>query len=205
MRANSFKSILIALPCITACCVLVWFGYVQVPQCFDGSSPHDFPNYYFGGQRLLEGRPIYSNLHDDVMNKFGWEYNVYPADPPFAVAALSTLSLMPYKPAWWTLAIFSFISICAVVLLTAREALLSKDSTLITLSIAACSPPFLYLVKRNHFEMALVLCSVLGWMALRRARPSSGSCYFWNRRSTKAISRVWLLAPLSPGGSAHSL
>jgi alpha-1,2-mannosyltransferase len=199
MERSSLKSILALLAFITACCVLSWVGCVYIPQCFDGSSPGDFPNYYFGGARLFDGRPIYADLRDEVMNKLGWKYNAYPADPPFAVAALSPLSFLKYKNAWWTLAIFSFISLCVVVFLTAREARLSKAYTLIALSLAICSHPFLFIFKSNHFEMALVLCSVLGWMALRRARPSVAAIFFGIAAALKLFPVLWLLAPFIMG------
>jgi alpha-1,2-mannosyltransferase len=199
MKPASFKLILTVLACITACCVLVWFGYVHIPQSFDGSSPGDFPNYYFSGQRLFDGRPIYADLRDEVMNKLGWKYNAYPADPPFAIALLSPLSFLKYKTAWWTLAIFSFISLCVVVFLTAREAGLSKAYTLIALSLTVCSHPFLFMIKRNHYEMALVFCSVLGWVALRRGRSSAAGILFGIAGALKLFPVLWLLAPFITG------
>jgi alpha-1,2-mannosyltransferase len=199
MKPPSSKSILTVLACITACGVLVLLGYVHIPQSFDGSSPGDFPNYYFGGQRLFDGRPIYADLGDEVMNRLGWKYNAYPADPPFAVAALSPLSFLKYKNAWWVLAIFSFISLCVVVFLTAREAGLSKAYTLIALSLSVCSHSFLFIIKRNHFEMALVLCSVLGWMALRRGRSSAAAISFGIAGALKLFPVLWLLAPFISG------
>lgn len=188
------------LPFIAACSVLVWLGYVHIPQSFDGSYPGDFPNYYFGGQRLFEARPIYSDLRDEVMSNLGWKYDAYPADSPLAVVLLSPLSFLKYEDAWWSLVIFSFISLCTAVLLTAKEAGLSKSSALFALSLAFCSHPFLYLIKSNHFEMALVLFSVLGWMALRRARFASAALLFAFAGALKLFPMLWLIAPLIAGG-----
>src|SRR5512135_2502170 len=110
MKQASAKSIFAGLACVTTGFVLAWFILVHIPECFDGTSPADFPNYYFAGLRLFEDRPIYADLHDEVQKSLGWDYNLYPEDVPFAIVALSPLSLLAYKPAWWALAIFSLVA-----------------------------------------------------------------------------------------------
>ena len=193
MKQVSAKSIFAGLACVATGFVLAWFILVHVPECFDGSSPADFPNYYFAGLRLFEDRPIYADLHDEVQKSLGWDYNLYPADVPFAIVALSPLSLLAYKTAWWTLAIFSLLAACWVVFFTSKETQISSSATALALSAALCCTPFLILLKRNHFEMLLVLCSVLGWILLRRGRPYLSALFFGLAGALKLFPALWLV------------
>ena len=200
MKQVSAKSIVAGLACVATGFVLAWFILVHVPECFDGSSPADFPNYYFAGLRLLKDRPIYSDLHDEVQSSLGWDYNLYPADTPFAILTLSPLSLLAYKTAWWVLAIFSLLAVGFVMFFTAKETQISSSATAIALSAALCCTPFLILLKRNHFEMILVICSMLGWTLLRRRKPYVSALFFGLAGALKLFPALWLIVTLTVSG-----
>lgn len=134
-------------------------------NALSGKDPYDFPNYYFSGLRLLEGRPIYDYLNQELLAKFGWTYNTYMADPPFTVMILSPLSLLSYPTAWWSFLILSLTAISISLFWLLTKLGQSYSYAFSATSLVLASQSALYLFKRNHLEwmlfLGLSLCVVL--------------------------------------------
>lgn len=126
-------------------------------EALSGRDPYDFPNYYFSGIRLLQGRPIYDLLAQEIFSELGWVYNAYMADPPFAVVILAPLALLDYSSAWWAFLAISISSIVVGTALLLRNCGLSYLKTFAITSLVLASQSSLYLFKRNHLESLLFL------------------------------------------------
>ena len=129
----------------------------------------DFPNYYFGGERLLNDRPIYDPLTTEVRDEFGVsDYDTYPADPPATVALFAALSFLSYESAWWLWQIVSASLIAYSIIIVAREVGYFPQVAVAMAAFAFLTTPVRFLLTRNHMESLLLLLGVLGWRALRR-------------------------------------
>lgn len=146
-------------------------------EALNGTDPYDFPNYYFSGLRLLEGRPIYDHLDQELLSKFGWIYNTYMADPPFTVTILTALSFFGYSIAWWIFLILSILSIAISLGVLLRKLGLSSPYIFALTSLVLASQSALYLFKRNHLEGILFL-------------GLSSSIVFLQRRNNLAASII---------------
>ena len=165
----------------------VWQG------AFDGSSPADFPNYYFAGRRLFETRPVYGDLAFEVKNTLGWEYNVYPADTPLTVLLLSPLSQLPYQVAWSLLALFSVAAMAGVAYWTGIELGHPRHVAWLCAALSLMSAPFLFLLKRNHMESLVLVAGAAGWLLLRRGRASAGMLLWGMAAALKLFPALWIL------------
>jgi hypothetical protein len=164
----------------------------EIPKALDGRSPEDFPNYYFASKRILENRPVYDFLAEEVAETLGWESRVYPADTPFTLALLSPLSLLEYKQAWWLFFISSILLGLTCCWLVARELRYSTSAQVALPFVFLSSAPFLFLLKRNHMEMWVLLFAVLGWKALRNSQTGLGSIYWALASALKLFPLFWL-------------
>jgi Glycosyltransferase family 87 len=164
-----------------------------ITDAFNGKSPADFPNYYFAGKRLYEGRDVYSPLDMEVKEAFGWKYDVYPADTPILLCLTSPLSFLPYEAAWFVLAGFSIITLTFSIQVLARELQLTRQASLVLCCLALASSPFLFLLKRNHVETVLLLLGVLGWKALRNNQHKLSGVLWGTAAALKLFPLIWLV------------
>jgi hypothetical protein len=176
--------------------VFLYFSLVNLPKSLDGQTHCDFPNYYFAGLRLWHGQPVYTDVADDVLKLLGYPigYKVYPADPPFTVAVLSFYSFLPYQWAWGINILFSLILLVAVTGISCRLCRYSLPASIIFISAALVSHPFLYLISRNHYEVILGLLGLLGWNAFRNGRSWSGGFYWGLAAGLKLFPAFWFFA-----------
>lgn len=166
----------------------------EVPKRLNGAALPDFPNYYLGGEKLFDGRPVYGSLEAEVEDRFGVAgYEAYPADPPPTVALLAPLSLLPYDPAWLLLAGISVVIMVAVAYLTAREAGCDAEIGAALASFALLSTSFRFLIVRNHAETFVLLFGYLGWRALRRGREGSTGIWWGLATALKLWPGMWLV------------
>jgi len=166
---------------------------VNLPLAFDGTVPYDFPNYFFGGKRFIEGRPIYDYLESEVFQALGWHNVVYPADPPFTVIILSPLALLSYTQAWIVWALISTILFLVSIFLVAREFSVKSSTLLLTLAVALTAKPFRFLLFTNHFETLVLFLSVLGWIFLRRKYERLGLFMWVLAASLKLFPLLWIV------------
>ncbi|MGH9054240.1 MAG: glycosyltransferase family 87 protein [Acidimicrobiia bacterium] len=185
------------LPLAVVLASLAVFGsflWREVPKSHDGTAPEDFPNYYFAGRRVLEGRPVYGEIGDEVQRALGWEgYRAYPADPPATVVLLAPLSLLPYRLAWWSLALVSVTLIAGVTALTAREVGFSWWVAAAVGALALASNPARFLLARNHMESLILLAGFLGWLAWRRGRDRRLGAWWGMAAALKLFPAMWLV------------
>ena len=181
---------------VGACVALVLFGVFfarEAPKSLDGTALPDFPNYYFGGERLFDGRPVYGSLEAEVEQRFGVSgYDAYPADPPPTVLLVAPLSLLPYDAAWFLLAGLSVIIMVSVTYLTAREVAFSTEASIALSAAALLTTSFRFLVTRNHIETLVLLLGFLGWRALRRNEPGRTGVWWGLATSLKLFPGMWL-------------
>jgi hypothetical protein len=170
------------------------FCLIHLPQCFDGRSPDDFPNYYLGGWRLWNNQPVYSDLSHDVQRFFGFAYKAYPADPPFTVFVFSLYSFLPYPLAWGLNISISILLLLIMVWLACRYCRYSIPVFILFFSLALISNPFLFLIKRNHYEVALGLLGLLGWQAFKEKKSWSGSFFWGLAAALKLFPALWFFA-----------
>lgn len=149
---------------------IVTYWHLHYTDAWNGVSPADFPNYYFPGFRIAEGRPVYADLAPDVLQALGWRYDVYPADPPFTLMVLYPLHFLSYKTAWHLFLIISVMCISASILVCTRALRWDWMSIVTAISLSLSSAPALFLFKRNHMESIVLLLAVLGWRSLVRSR-----------------------------------
>lgn len=174
--------------------LFVVFLVREVPKSLDGTALPDFPNYYFGGERLFDGRPIYGSLEAEVEERFGVAgYDAYPADPPPTVVLLAPLSLLPYEPAWMLLAGISILIVVGVLYVTAREVGYPRDLSTAVAYVALLSTSVRFLVARNHVESLVLLAGFLGWRALRRERSAATGVWWGLATSLKLFPGMWLV------------
>ncbi len=175
---------------------LVLFGGFfarEAPKSLDGSALPDFPNYYFGGERLFDGRPVYGSLEAEVEQRFGVSgYDAYPADPPPTVLLVAPLSLLPYDTAWFLLAGLSVVIMLSVTYLTAREVGFSAEASIALSAAALLTTSFRFLVTRNHIETLVLLLGFLGWRALRRNGPIWTGVWWGLATGLKLFPGMWL-------------
>ena len=180
-----------------ACVALVLFGVFfarEASKSLDGTALPDFPNYYFGGERLFDGRPVYGSLESEVEERFGVEgYDAYPADPPPTVLLVAPLSLLPYDTAWFLLAGLSVAIILSVTYLTAREVAFSTEASIALAAAALLTTSFRFLVTRNHIETLVLLLGFLGWRALRRNGPIWTGVWWGLATGLKLFPGMWLV------------
>jgi hypothetical protein len=155
----------------------VWFCFRTVPVALQGKP--DFPNYYFGGQRLLSGEPVYGPLAPLMKERFGVEpYIAYPADPPATVVLLSPLSLLPYETAWVVFATLSALLMAGVGYGVAREVGWARPAAVATAAVLLVTSPGRYLLETNHMEAILLLLLFLGWRSLRRGGETAAGVWW---------------------------
>jgi hypothetical protein len=170
----------------------------EAPKSLNGAALPDFPNYYFGGERLFDGRPVYGSLEAEVEERFGVAgYDAYPADPPPTVVLVAPLSLLPYDTAWFVLAGTSIAILLTVIYLTARELEFSGESSVALAGAALLTTSFRFLVTRNHIESLVLLFGFLGWRALRRRGGAAAGVWWGLATALKLFPGMWL-AGLAP-------
>lgn len=205
-------ALLLAAACIAA---LAAFCVQTIPQSFNGQRPNDFPNYYFAGQRLWEGRPVYRPLADDVCERLGFAgYPTNVADSPFAVIALSPLAQLPYRAAFLLLYAFSLLAVPAAVLVTAKALKVPAWVAVCLAGAALLSNQYRFLLLFNHMESILLWLLVGGWLCLRAGRGRAAAVLWGAAAALKlfpallfvllAAQRRWRLA-LWGGATAAAL
>jgi hypothetical protein len=167
--------------------------YIHIPMAFDGTNPYDFPNYYFGGKRVLEGRPIYDYLEKEVYETLGWHNSVYPADPPLTVLLLSPLALLSYVNAWILWAILSTLLFSLSIFFTAKELGFRARVAILFVAIALSSNPFRLLLFSNHAETLLLATSISGWILLRRKYERLGLLMWAIAANLKLFPLLWIV------------
>jgi alpha-1,2-mannosyltransferase len=144
-----------------------WFSAVVLPPAVRGEP--DFPNYYFAGELLLSGEPVYGSLTSLVEERLGVSsYEAYPADPPATVVLLSPLSLLPYETAWVAFAFMSAVILFGVGYGVGREIGWPRETSVAVGTLVLVTSAGRFLLVRNHMESILLLVLFLGWRALRR-------------------------------------
>lgn len=174
---------------------LLLFGFLTssiVTEAFNGTSPTDFPNYYFAGKRFFEDRPIYSPLASEVRETLGWKYDVYPADPPINLILLSPLSLLNYQSAWLLLAGLSTILLVVSIYLVSKTLNFDRLSSITFCCLALGSSPFLFLLKRNHMESIILFLGVLGWIAARKSFNKFAGALWGLAAALKLFPLIWV-------------
>jgi hypothetical protein len=169
-----------------------WFAAVQFPRAIHGQP--DFPNYYFGGERLLSGEPAYGSFAADLTEHFGVEeYDAYPADPPATVVVLSPLSLMPYETAWVAFVVLSALLIAGVGYGVAREIGWPRLVAVAAAAVFLATSAGRFLLLRNHMESILLLLLFLGWLALRRGRNIQGGVWWGIAAALKLFPAILVI------------
>ena len=170
------------------------FFALEAPKSLNGAALPDFPNYYLGGERLFEGRPVYGPLEAEVEERFGVSgYDAYPADPPPTVLLVAPLSLLPYDTAWLVLAGVSVLIVFLVTFLTAREVGFPAEFGLALAGLALVTTSFRFLLIRNHIESLILLFGFLGWVALRRQRAEAAGVWWGVATALKLFPGMWLI------------
>lgn len=152
----------------------------------------DFPNYWFGGERLRDGRPVYDVLEDDFAERFGVSgYDTYPADPPPTVVLFSPLSFLDYPIAWVVWQIISATLVFTAIHIVSREVGYSPAAATAIAAASFVTSPVRFLLGRNHMESVLLMLGVLGWRALRRG--GRGEIAWGLATGLKLFPGMWLL------------
>lgn len=166
----------------------------EAPQSLESTARPDFPNYYLGGERLFDGRPVYGPLETEVEQRFGVTgYDAYPADPPPTVMVAAPLSLLPYDTAWFALAGLSVVILLTVVYFTSRELEFPPDVGLALAGAALLTTSFRFLIIRNHIESLVLLLGFLGWRALRRRGFEAAGVWWGLATALKLFPGMWLI------------
>jgi len=180
-----------------AAVAVVLFGLFfarEAAKSLDGQALPDFPNYYFGGERLFDDRPVYGSLEAEVEERFGVSgYDAYPADPPPTVVLVAPLSLLPYDAAWFLLAGVSIVILLAVTYFAARDVGFSLEVGFALAGVALLTTSFRFLVTRNHIESLVLLLGFLGWRALRRNGAEAAGVWWGLATALKLFPGMWLV------------
>jgi hypothetical protein len=185
---------LLAAGALAAVILFSLFFAREASKSLDGAALPDFPNYYLGGERLFEGRPVYGPLEAEVEERFGVSgYDAYPADPPPTVLLVAPLSLLPYDTAWLVLAGVSVVVLLAVTYLVSRELGFPADVGLALASMALLTTSFRFLLIRNHIESLILVLGFLGWRALRRRNTEAAGVWWGLAASLKLFPAMWLI------------
>ena len=179
---------------------LIAFTALWLPNARRALDPHvpdqaaDFPNYYFGGERFLDGRDVYEGLGPEVEQLFGITgYDTYPADPPATVVVFSPLSLLAYETAWRLWQAISAALVFGSVVVVAREVGYSPPTATAMAGVAFVTLPVRFLLERNHMESVLLVLGVLGWRALRRGAGRRGAVLWGAAAGLKLFPGMWLV------------
>lgn len=168
-----------------------------IDRALNPTDPHeaaDFPNYYFGGERWLDDRPVYDILDEEIEALFGVEgYDTYPADPPTTVVLFSPLSSLSYETAWKVWQAISALLAFGAVVIVSRECGYSPQWAVVFASLAFLTTPVRFLLERNHMESVLLILGVLGWRALRRSSSLRGSVFWGLATGLKLFPGMWLV------------
>lgn len=174
------------------------FALAWGPGALDSLDPDtpeqaaDFPNYWFGGERLWDERPVYDVLEDDFAEQFGVDgYDTYPADPPPTVVLFSPLSFLDYSVAWVVWQIISAALIFVSIVIVSREVGYPAPAAAAIAAAAFVTSPVRFLLGRNHMESVLLILGVLGWRALRRGRR--GEIAWGLATGLKLFPGMWLV------------
>ena len=155
----------------------------------------DFPNYYFAGKRFMEGIPVYGPLEQDVSHTLGLQgYKAYASDPPFTVLALTPVVLLSYLVSWWCFIALSVVLFFFAITLWLDEYNFSPTARMLLISMSYLSQPFLFLLKKNHFESILLLLFVCGLRAYKRKSIVMSSVYWGLAAGLKLFPTVWFIA-----------
>ena len=174
-----------------------WFCAGVLPPAAQGEP--DFPNYYFGGERLMAGEPMYGSLAPLVEERFGIaSYEAYPADPPATVILLSPLSLLPYEVAWIALALLSTVIMFGVGYGVGRELGWSRAVSVTGGALLLVTSAGRFLLYRNHMESILLLVLFLGWRELRRGHEAPAGVW-WGIAAALKLFPALLIVGLVAG------
>ena len=122
------------------------------------SDAADFPNYYFGGERLRGGEPVYDSLESEIEEMFGVVgYDTYPADSPATVVLFTPLSLFAYDTAWMIWQAISAVLVVVSIVIVAHEVGYSAPVATAAAALAFLTTPVRFLLERNHMEGFVVV------------------------------------------------
>ncbi len=188
---------------IVALSLFAVFFAGEAPKSLNSAALPDFPNYYLGGERLFDGRPVYGALEAEVEERFGVQgYDAYPADPPPAVILVAPLSLLPYDTAWLVLAGVSVLILVTVTYFTSREVGFPSEVGVAIACFALLTTSFRFLLIRNHIESLVLLVGFLGWLALRRRGSEAAGVWWGIATALKLFPGMWLLGLVRRGTRA---
>ena len=159
-----------------------------------GTVPTDFPNYYYAGERLFSGQPIYLGFEAYVTKKLARKYSAYPADPPATVALLAPTALLPYRVSWWIFYLASTLFIAGASALVARDYGIEWFFTTVLTLLSLVTVPALFLLQKNHMESILVALGATGFVLFRRGKPYWGAALWGLAGALKVFPLLWLLA-----------
>ena len=196
-----------AIAFIAALFVITWWpdaGAALDPEVADDAA--DFPNYYFGGERWLDGEPIYDPLTDEVRGLFGiGGYDTYPADPPPTIVLFSPFSIFGYEAAWWIWQVVSLGLVVASVVIVAKEVGYSAPVAAVIGAAALLTSPVRFLLVRNHMESLLLFLGVIGWLGLRRGMGTRAAAWWGVAAGLKLFPGMWLVGMLDRRRSRAAL
>jgi len=194
VRRRSAAAIVVT---VLALAGFTWFCAAVLPPAVQGEP--DFPNYYFGGERLLSGEPVYGSLAPLMEEQFGVaSYEAYPADPPATVILLSPLSLLPYETAWIAFAVLSAAIMFGVGYGVGREVGWSREASIAAGTLLLVTSAGRFLLFRNHMESILLLALFLGWRELRRGHEMSAGVW-WGIAAALKLFPALLIVGLIAG------
>lgn len=177
----------------------VWYDDTS-SRVLEPGSPEDaadFPNYYFGGERLLEGRAVYDPLTPEIEQAFSIPgYETYPADPPPTIGLFAPFSLLSYRMAWRAWSAISILLLFGSLYAVAHEVGYSRPWAAAIGAVSLLTNPARFLFTRNHMETLLLALGVAGWLALRRRREAGAGVAFGLATGLKLFPGMWLLGLL---------
>lgn len=161
-----------------------------------GDPPEDFFQYYVQSIRLQKNVDVYNSraLHEEIENRLGWSFNELPAaNPPVLILMSWPLSFMHYKMAWWSLFIFSVITIFFCSYFVAKVCGYSCiDSVFLGFS-SLCIFPNSVLLILNHIESILLLSLVAGWIFFKKEKKAKGAIMWGIAASIKLFPALYLV------------
>jgi alpha-1,2-mannosyltransferase len=159
-----------------------------------GSWSGDFPNYYFPGRHVLDGSSPYRRLDLDVRAGLGVSYmEKYPADTPATLILLSPLALLPFRVAWFAMAVLSIAIVVGVMWSVCRSVGLTRVQSATVATLSLVTYPGRAILYYGHMEALVLLTGYLGWRACVLDREPAAGVWWALAASLKLFPGTWVL------------